>query len=70
MRIPKQLKIRAFPNISTGAYGFPKKSAAEIAVNAVKEYLTKNKLPRKVIFVCFDEENYGIYQEKMANKVP
>jgi O-acetyl-ADP-ribose deacetylase len=55
----------AFPNISTGIYGFPKKSAAEIALNAVKNYLDKNKLPQKVIFVCFDDENYEIYREKL-----
>lgn len=55
----------AFPNISTGVYGFPKKSAAEIAINAVKGYLDKNKLPKKVIFACFDDENFEIYREKL-----
>lgn len=55
----------AFPNISTGVYGFPKNSAAEIAVRAVKDYISKNKYPKKVIFVCFDEENYEIYKEKL-----
>lgn len=57
----------SFPNISTGVYGFPKKSAAEIAVNAVKSYLEKNKLPKKVIFVCFDEENLALYREKLTS---
>jgi len=56
----------AFPNISTGVYGFPKKSAAEIATRAAKEYLSKNALPKKVIFVCFDDENYEIYREKLG----
>ncbi|RPH34508.1 MAG: O-acetyl-ADP-ribose deacetylase [Bacteroidales bacterium] len=58
----------AFPNISTGVYGFPKKSAVEIAVNAVRGYISKNALPKKVIFVCFDEENYEIYREKIIQK--
>ncbi len=57
----------AFPNISTGVYGFPKGSAAEIAVKTVKDYLNKNELPKKVIFVCFDEENYEIYREKLKS---
>ena len=57
----------AFPNISTGVYGFPKKSAAEIAVNAVRNYLEKNKYPKKVIFVCFDEENLALYKEKLSS---
>lgn len=51
----------AFPNISTGIYGFPKKLAAEIAINTVKSYLLENKLPGRVYFVCFDEENFKIY---------
>jgi O-acetyl-ADP-ribose deacetylase (regulator of RNase III) len=52
----------AFPNISTGVYHFPKDRAAQIAVETVKNYLKSNPRIRKVIFVCFDEENYEIYQ--------
>ena len=58
----------AFPNISTGVYGFPKSAAAEIAINAVKNYLDKNKLPKKVYFVCFDDENFEIYQKKLLSR--
>lgn len=57
----KSLKSIAFPNISTGVYGFPKKLAAEIAVSVVKSFLESNKYPNKVIFVCFDDENYETY---------
>lgn len=52
------LKTIAFPNISTGIYRFPKQLAAKIAIKTVKE----NPILEKVIFVCFDEENYEIYQ--------
>lgn len=55
------IKTIAFPNISTGVYGFPKDRAAEIAVAAVSSYLSKNESIEKVIFVCFDEENYQLY---------
>ncbi len=55
-------KTIAFPNISTGVYRFPKERAAEIAINAVMEFLSKNDIPEKVFFVCFDEENYRIYK--------
>ncbi len=53
-------KTIAFPNISTGVYGYPKPEAAEIAIKTVRE----NKLAsiEKVIFVCFDEENYSLYR--------
>ena len=57
----KSLKSIAFPNISTGVYGFPKKLAAEIAVSVVKSFLEKNKYPKRVLFVCFDEDNYQFY---------
>ena len=59
------LRSIAFPNISTGVYHFPKNSAAEIAVAAVKEYLEKHGQPETVIFVCFDDENYHLYTEKI-----
>ena len=54
----------AFPNISTGIYGFPKKNAAEIAVDTVKNFLEDTKEIEEVLFVCFDEENF-----KFINKL-
>ena len=51
----------AFPNISTGIYGFPKERAAEIAVRTVKEFLSANTAIKKVLFVCFDEGNLLLY---------
>ncbi len=59
-------KTIAFPNISTGVYGYPKKEAAEIAVQTVKSFLKSNHLPEKVYFVCFDEMNYILYKEILA----
>jgi O-acetyl-ADP-ribose deacetylase (regulator of RNase III) len=50
----------AFPNISTGIYGFPKERAAEIAVAAVRDYAPTTL--RDVYFVCFDTENYQIHK--------
>jgi len=61
------IETLAFPNISTGVYGFPKNSAADIAVRVVKDYISKNKYPKKVIFICFDEENYEIYKAKLIS---
>jgi len=52
----------AFPSISTGIYGYPKKQAAKIAVTAVIDFLEKISSAQKVYFVCFDEENFQIYQ--------
>ncbi len=58
----------AFPNISTGVFGYPKAKAAEIAVNTVKEYLKRNDKLEKVYFVCFDEENFKLYTD-LLNKI-
>jgi O-acetyl-ADP-ribose deacetylase (regulator of RNase III) len=56
-------KSIAFPNISTGIYGFPKHEAAEIAVKTVMDFMQSNKIPEKVYFTCFEEPNYLIYKE-------
>ena len=57
----------AFPNISTGIYHFPKEAAAKIAVSAVTDFLANTDVIRKVIFVCFDDENYNIYRRLIAD---
>ena len=55
------LRSVAFPNISTGVYGFPKNLAATVAIETVSNY--QNAIIESVIFVCFDDENYHIYNE-------
>lgn len=52
----------AFPNISTGVYGFPKRSAAEIAVPTVRGWAESHAVPEEIRFVCFDDENLRIYE--------
>ena len=59
------LKTIAFPNISTGVYRYPKAAAADIAIAAVRE---ASGAMEKVVFVCFDEENYQLYQERLVEK--
>ena len=61
-------KTLAFPNISTGIYQFPKKFAAEIAIREVTRFLEMSLMPQKVIFMCFDNENYTLYQELLKDK--
>lgn len=64
LKLAEEYKIEriAFPNISTGVYRFPKERAAQIAINEVKKFLENTKIVKEVIFVCFDEENYKIYE--------
>jgi len=58
-----KLKSIAFPNISTGVYGFPKPLAAEIAIQEVRKFAKTCREIKQVIFVTFDEENYMLYSE-------
>lgn len=56
------VKIIAFPSISTGVYRFPKQRAAEIALKTVKKFLADDDTIEKVIFVAFDDETYNVYE--------
>jgi O-acetyl-ADP-ribose deacetylase (regulator of RNase III) len=60
-------KTIAFPNISTGVYGFPKEMAAVIAIKEVQSYLLTNKTITNVFFCCFDSENFEIYKNLLSS---
>jgi O-acetyl-ADP-ribose deacetylase (regulator of RNase III) len=53
----------AFPAISTGVYGYPRKDAAHIAVDTVSETLTQTSSIGRVIFCCFDKQTHDLYLE-------
>jgi O-acetyl-ADP-ribose deacetylase (regulator of RNase III) len=57
------IKTIAFPSVSTGVYRFPVERASKIAVKEVKDFLEKDSPIEKVIFVCFDDRTYEIYNE-------
>ena len=57
----------AFPNISTGIYHFPKDKAAAIAVETVSTFISNYLLPEEILFVCFDKENFLIYQKLLQD---
>ena len=61
------LHSMAFPGISTGVYGYPKKDAAKIALKTVKEWLESNSAyEMEITIVNFSEEDYLIYQTVAA----
>lgn len=60
--IENRVKTIAFPNISTGVYGYPKKEAAAIAVNTVTEFANELDEIQEIIFCVFDDENKAIYK--------
>ncbi len=71
LALDNQIQSISFPNISTGIYKFPKQKAAKIAIKTVSDFLATTDNFKKVIFVCFDEENYKIYYEllKLSNPI-
>jgi O-acetyl-ADP-ribose deacetylase (regulator of RNase III) len=52
----------AFPAISTGAYGFPRRQAAEIAVDTL---LAARTDVERVLLVAFDEDTLGLYRQRL-----
>ena len=56
------IKSLSFPSISTGAYGFPIREAAPIALRAVLAGLPGSGLT-EVRFVLFSEEDLRVYEE-------
>lgn len=61
LAVDNRIRTIAFPNISTGIYGFPKDKAAVIAINTVKDFLETDSSIEKVVFCCYDQENFDLY---------
>ena len=51
----------SFPSISTGAFGYPVASAAQIALRVVADLLHDPKSVKLVRFVLFDQRTYKAY---------
>ncbi len=63
LAVENNIKTIAFPNISTGVYGYPKDLAAHIAITNVVNFMDKNDTIDIVYFVCFDNTNYNLYSK-------
>ena len=62
------LQSIAFPNVSTGVYGYPRDKAAAAAVAAVRETLPETPGIQRVVFACFDRENYSLYRKLLGEE--
>lgn len=65
LAVENKLKTIAFPNISTGVYGYPKPEAANIAIETVRKFISVTLEIEEVIFCVFDEENYLLYKKEL-----
>ncbi len=52
----------AFPAISCGVYGYPKKEAAEIAIKTIKDTLLETKIEKCYLYL-FSEDMYKLWCE-------
>ena len=57
------IKSIAFPCISTGVYHFPKDVAANIAIDAVTNWLKDSEYNIQVYFVCYSKDDAKYYTE-------
>lgn len=57
------LRSIAFPSISTGAYGYPFREAARIAVATVRDFLERTGYDGEVTFCCYRQEDLQTYRE-------
>lgn len=65
----KNIRSIVFCAISTGVYGYPEREAAKIAIQTVKEFCVQNPGNfDRIIFACFDDENYNIYSNIFYEK--
>jgi O-acetyl-ADP-ribose deacetylase (regulator of RNase III) len=56
----------AFPSISTGAYGFPIRRAAGVALGAILDRLAAGSRLSRVVMVLFTEADRQVYAEVLA----
>lgn len=62
-----ELTSVAFPNISTGVYGYPKELAVQDVKAAIENYFNGSSKIENVLFVCFDDENFDLYKNLFHN---
>lgn len=62
----RELQSVAFPAISTGAYRYPLRDAAEIAVETVRNALAERPLPARVVFCAFSDHDARMYRKVLG----
>lgn len=61
------VRTLAFPQISTGAYGFPLRRAAGIAIATILDFLQRDSTLAEVRSVCFSAESMAAVQAALAH---
>ncbi|MCW4020401.1 MAG: macro domain-containing protein [Candidatus Bathyarchaeota archaeon] len=61
------LKSIAFPAISTGHFGLPKKRSAEAMLPAAISYIKRGTNLKYVVFCLYDQETFHIFKEALKH---
>jgi len=71
LKIGEEYKIGsiAFPAISTGAFGYPVREAAEIAFRIIIEMIPKLQYVKRIRFVLYGDRNLDIHKEILSRIV-
>jgi len=64
------LKSVSFPSISTGAFRYPAKLAATVALETVIAFLHQEESLEEVVFVLFDDATYQTYAQALEGLLP
>jgi O-acetyl-ADP-ribose deacetylase (regulator of RNase III) len=65
LALEHRIRRLAFPAISCGAYGYPARHAAKIALGETAAFLTRHEQVEEVTFACFEEETFWAYERAL-----
>jgi O-acetyl-ADP-ribose deacetylase (regulator of RNase III) len=70
LALEHDLKSIAFPAISTGAYSYPPRLAAAVAINAVRGFADPGDCLEEILFCCFSREDFAVYKRLLLSPSP
>jgi len=66
LAVAHEVRTIAFPQISTGVYGFPLRRAAGIAIAQIAEFLSRETHIEEIRCVCFNADSYSAVTGALA----
>ncbi len=67
LAVAHEARTVAFPQVSTGAYGFPMRRAAAIAIASIEAFLSQETRIDEIRCICFNADSYSALTEALAD---